>query len=73
MTHHRHRATTSPGITRGFERSRREDLLVTAAYELAVPLVLRPSSSSWQADRPERVGSDGDGRQWPRSVGGLTA
>jgi hypothetical protein len=72
MAHHRRRAMPPLGITRGFERSRLEDRLVTAAYELAVPLVWRPSSS-WQADRPGSEGGERDGRQWPRSAGGLTA
>ena len=73
MTHHRRRAGPPLGITRGFERSRLEDQLVADAYELTVPLVRRPLSSLWHADRPAMPGGAGDPRRWPRSEGGVIA
>jgi hypothetical protein len=73
MTHHRRRARPPPGITRDFERSRLEDRMVIAAYELAVPLVRWPSPSSWHAGRLEMAGGEGDQEQWPRDAGGITA
>lgn len=73
MAHHRRRARPPLGITRCFERSRLEDQLVAAAYELTVPLVRRPLSSSRHADRPEILGVAGDQRKWPQPAGGITA
>jgi hypothetical protein len=72
MAHHRRRARPPLGITRWFERSRLENELVAAAYELSVPLVRR-TPPSWHADRPEMAGGAGDEMQRPRSAGGLTA
>ena len=73
MAHHRRWARPPLGITRGFERSRLEDELVAAAYELTVPLARRPLSSPLHADRPEMPGVAGDQRKSPRSAGGFTA
>jgi hypothetical protein len=73
MAHHRRRARPPLGIARGFERSRLEDQLVAAAYELTVPLVRRPLSSQWHAERPEMPAGAEAQRKWPRSAGGITA
>jgi hypothetical protein len=73
MTHHHRLARPPLDITRGFERSRIEDRMVTAAYELAVPLVRRLLSSSWHADRLEMAGGKGGEEQRHRNAGGITA
>jgi hypothetical protein len=71
MARHRRRARPPLCIARRFERSRLEDQLVAAAYELTVPPVRRPLSSASQADRAQRA-SDVVG-QGHRSAGGHIA
>jgi hypothetical protein len=50
-------------LARDFERSRLEEQLVSAAYELAAPL-LRRSLSSWVADVDRSQGMDEEERTY---------
>jgi hypothetical protein len=72
MRHHR-RARPPLCIARRFERSRLEDQLVAAAYELTVPLVRRPLSSPSYADRPETAGGERQERHSTRFTGEFIA
>jgi hypothetical protein len=59
-------------IARGFERSRLEERLVAAAYELAVPIVRRslsPEAAADQGEETDRV----DGHEARSVMGGKTA
>jgi hypothetical protein len=73
MTRHRRRARPPLCIARGFERSRLEDQLVAAAYELTVPLIRRPLSSPSQVDRPRQAGGVVGGRHGPWGLREYTA
>jgi len=59
-------------IARGFERSRLEEQLVAAAYELAVPVVRRSLSSEAPADQGKETDRV-DGHKARSAMGGKTA
>jgi hypothetical protein len=73
MACHRRPARPPLCIEREFQRSRLEDQLVAAAYELTVPLVRRPLSSVSQADGPQQAGGVAGERHGHRSAGGHSA
>jgi hypothetical protein len=58
-------------VVRGFERSRLEEQLLAAAYELAVPVVRRSPSKS--STRPREEENVVDVHKGLTAVGGLTA
>jgi hypothetical protein len=65
-------AKPPPTIARGFERSRLEEQLVAAAYELAVPIVRQPWSPEAPADQGEETDRE-DGHEARSVMGGQTA
>jgi hypothetical protein len=58
-----------PQLTRGFERSRLEEQLLAAAYELAVPVVRRSPSKTPARAEEDKV----EVHEGRKAAGGLTA
>lgn len=68
----RSRARPPLRVSRDLERSRLQEQLIAAAYELAVPVVRRPVAA--QAPGGRRDPEDaGDTHQRPMAAGGLSA
>jgi hypothetical protein len=61
-----------PNTERGFERSRLEDQLLAAAYELALPLLRRPLPGG-RAGNSRHESTPAEGRQRRAALGGLRA